>query len=106
MSYLTATSISETAMQQEQNSAEIPGTEKQEEDSAEIPGTGKQEEDSAEISGTGKQEGDNAGLPGTGYFTAQDMCRGDYFHEFYIIRRKRILNGRSPGTGGASRWKA
>lgn len=82
VSYLTATSISETAMQQEQNSAEIPGTEKQEEDSAEIPGTGKQEEDSAEISGTGKQEGDNAGLPGTGYFTAQDMCRGDYFHEF------------------------
>ena len=69
VSYLTATSISETAMQQEQNSAEIPGTE-------------KQEEDSAEISGTGKQEGDNAGLPGTGYFTAQDMCRGDYFHEF------------------------
>ena len=69
VSYLTATSISETAMQQEQNSAEIPGTEKQEEDSAEIPGTGKQEEDSAEI-------------PGTGYFTAQDMCRGDYFHEF------------------------
>ena len=43
VSYLTATSISETAMQQEQNSAEIPGT---------------------------------------GYFTAQDMCRGDYFHEF------------------------
>lgn len=43
VSYLTATSISETAMQQEQNSAEIPGTE---------------------------------------YFTAQDMCRGDYFHEF------------------------
>lgn len=82
VSYLTATSISETAMQQEQNSAEIPETEKQEEDSAEIPGTGKQEEDSAEISGTGKQEGDNAGLPGTGYFTAQDMCRGDYFHEF------------------------
>ena len=82
VSYLTATSISETAMQQEQNSAEIPGTEKQEEDSAEIPGTGKQEEDSAEIPGTGKQEGDNAGLPGTGYFTAQDMCRGDYFHEF------------------------
>lgn len=69
VSYLTATSISESAMQQEQNSAEIPGTEKQEEDSAEIPGTGK-------------QEGDNAGLPGTGYFTAQDMCRGDYFHEF------------------------
>ena len=69
VSYLTAASISETAMQQEQNSAEIPGTEKQEEDSAEIPGTGK-------------QEGDNAGLPGTGYFTAQDMCRGDYFHEF------------------------
>ena len=56
VSYLTATSISETAMQQDQNSAEIPGT--------------------------GKQEGDNAGLPGTGYFTAQDMCRGDYFHEF------------------------
>ena len=56
VSYLTAASISETAMQQEQNSAEIPGTEKQEEDSAEIPGTG--------------------------YFTAQDMCRGDYFHEF------------------------
>ena len=56
VSYLTATSISETAMQQDQNSAEIPGT-------------GKQEEDSAEI-------------PGTGYFTAQDMCRGDYFHEF------------------------
>ena len=56
VSYLTAASISETAMQQEQNSAEIPGT--------------------------GKQEGDNAGLPGTGYFTAQDMCRGDYFHEF------------------------
>lgn len=56
VSYLTATSISETAMQQDQNSAEIPGTEKQEEDSAEIPGTG--------------------------YFTAQDMCRGDYFHEF------------------------
>ena len=69
VSYLTAASISETAMQQEQNSAEIPGTEKLEEDSAEIPGTGK-------------QEGDNAGLPGTGYFTAQDMCRGDYFHEF------------------------
>lgn len=69
VSYLTAASISETAMQQDQNSAEIPGTEKQEEDSAEIPGTGK-------------QEGDNAGLPGTGYFTAQDMCRGDYFHEF------------------------
>ena len=69
VSYLTAVSISESAMQQEQNSAEIPGTEKQEEDSAEIPGTGK-------------QEGDNAGLPGTGYFTAQDMCRGDYFHEF------------------------
>lgn len=43
VSYLTATSISETAMQQDQNSAEIPGT---------------------------------------GYFTAQDMCRGDYFHEF------------------------
>ena len=43
VSYLTAVSISETAMQQEQNSAEIPGT---------------------------------------GYFTAQDMCRGDYFHEF------------------------
>ena len=42
-SYLTAASISETAMQQDQNSAEIPGTE---------------------------------------YFTAQDMCRGDYFHEF------------------------
>ena len=42
-SYLTAVSISETVMQQEQNSAEIPGT---------------------------------------GYFTAQDMCRGDYFHEF------------------------
>lgn len=56
VSYLTAASISETAMQQEQNSAEIPGT--------------------------GKQEEDNAGLPGTGYFTAQDMCRGDYFHEF------------------------
>lgn len=56
VSYLTAASISETAMQQDQNSAEIPGT--------------------------GKQEGDNAGLPGTGYFTAQDMCRGDYFHEF------------------------
>ena len=56
VSYLTATSISETAMQQDQNSAEIPET-------------GKQEEDSAEI-------------PGTGYFTAQDMCRGDYFHEF------------------------
>ena len=56
VSYLTAVSISESAMQQEQNSAEIPGTE--------------------------KQEGDNAGLPGTGYFTAQDMCRGDYFHEF------------------------
>ena len=56
VSYLTAVSISETAMQQDQNSAEIPGT--------------------------GKQEGDNAGLPGTGYFTAQDMCRGDYFHEF------------------------
>ena len=56
VSYLTAASISETAMQQEQNSAEIPGTEKQEEDSAEIPGTG--------------------------YFAAQDMCRGDYFHEF------------------------
>ncbi len=69
VSYLTAVSISESAMQQEQNSAEIPGTEKQEEDSAEIPGTGK-------------QEGDNAGLPGTEYFTAQDMCRGDYFHEF------------------------
>lgn len=43
VSYLTAASISETAMQQDQNSAEIPGTE---------------------------------------YFTAQDMCRGDYFHEF------------------------
>lgn len=43
VSYLTAASISETAMQQDQNSAEIPGT---------------------------------------GYFTAQDMCRGDYFHEF------------------------
>lgn len=56
VSYLTAVSISETAMQQDQNSAEIPET--------------------------GKQEGDNAGLPGTGYFTAQDMCRGDYFHEF------------------------
>lgn len=41
--YLKAASISETAMQQDQNSAEIPGTE---------------------------------------YFTAQDMCRGDYFHEF------------------------
>lgn len=56
VSYLTAASISETAMQQDQNSVEIPET-------------GKQEEDSAEI-------------PGTGYFTAQDMCRGDYFHEF------------------------
>lgn len=56
VSYLTAASISESAMQQDQNSAEIPGT-------------GKQEEDSAEI-------------PGTEYFTAQDMCRGDYFHEF------------------------
>ena len=56
VSYLTAASISETTMQQDQNSAEIPGT-------------GKQEEDSAEI-------------PETGYFTAQDMCRGDYFHEF------------------------
>ncbi len=43
VSYLTAVSISESAMQQDQNSAEIPGT---------------------------------------GYFTAQDMCRGDYFHEF------------------------
>lgn len=43
VSYLTAVSISETAMQQDRNSAEIPGTE---------------------------------------YFTAQDMCRGDYFHEF------------------------
>lgn len=43
VSYLTAVSISETAMQQDQNSAEIPRTE---------------------------------------YFTAQDMCRGDYFHEF------------------------
>ena len=43
VSYLTAASISESAMQQDQNSAEIPGT---------------------------------------GYFTAQDMCRGDYFHEF------------------------
>lgn len=43
VSYLTSASISETAMQQDQNSAEIPGTE---------------------------------------YFTAQDMCRGDYFHEF------------------------
>lgn len=43
VSYLTAVSISETAMQQDQNSVEIPGTE---------------------------------------YFTAQDMCRGDYFHEF------------------------
>lgn len=43
VSYLTAVSISETAMQQDQNSEEIPGTE---------------------------------------YFTAQDMCRGDYFHEF------------------------
>ena len=69
VSYLTAASISETAMQQDQNSAEIPGTEKQEGDNAGLPGTGK-------------QEGDNAGLPGTGYFTAQDMCRGDYFHEF------------------------
>ena len=69
VSYLTAVSISESAMQQEQNSAEIPGTEKQEGDNAGLPGTGK-------------QEGDNAGLPGTGYFTAQDMCRGDYFHEF------------------------
>ena len=69
VSYLTAVSISESAMQQDQNSAEIPGT-------------GKQEGDSAEIPGTGKQEGDNAGLPGTRYFTAQDMCRGDYFHEF------------------------
>ena len=56
VSYLTAVSISETAMQQDQNSVEIPET-------------GKLEEDSAEI-------------PGTGYFTAQDMCRGDYFHEF------------------------
>lgn len=43
VSYLTAVSISETAMRQEQNSEE---------------------------------------LPETGYFTAQDMCRGDYFHEF------------------------
>lgn len=43
VSYLKAVSISETAMQQDRNSAEIPGTE---------------------------------------YFTAQDMCRGDYFHEF------------------------
>ena len=43
VSYLKAVSISETAMQQDQNSAEIPGTE---------------------------------------YFTAQDMCRGDYFHVF------------------------
>ena len=43
VSYLTAASISETAMQQDQSSAEIPGTE---------------------------------------YFTAQDMCRGDYCHEF------------------------
>ena len=43
VSYLTAASISETAMQQDQNSAEPTGT---------------------------------------GYFTAQDMCRGDYFHEF------------------------
>lgn len=43
VSYLTAVSISETAMQQDQNSAEPTGT---------------------------------------GYFTAQDMCRGDYFHEF------------------------
>lgn len=43
VSYLTAASIGETDMQQEQNSAEISGTE---------------------------------------YFTAQDMCRGDYFHEF------------------------
>lgn len=56
VSYLKAVSISETAMQQDQNSAEPTGT-------------GKQEEDSAEI-------------PGTEYFTAQDMCRGDYFHEF------------------------
>ena len=56
VSYLTASSISENAMQQEQNSVEILGT--------------------------GKQEGDSAGLPGTGYFTVQDMCRGDYFHEF------------------------
>lgn len=56
VSYLTAASISETAIQQEQNSAEI--------------------------SGTGKQEGDSARLSETGYFTAQDMCRGDYFHEF------------------------
>lgn len=69
VSYLTAVSISETAMQQDQNSVEIPETGKLEEDSVEIPETGKQEEDSAEI-------------PGTGYFTAQDMCRGDYFHEF------------------------
>lgn len=43
VSYLKAASISETAMQQDQNSVEIPGTE---------------------------------------YFTAQNMCRGDYFHEF------------------------
>lgn len=56
VSYLTAASISENTMQQEQNSVEILGT--------------------------GKQEGDSAGLPGTGYFTVQDMCRGDYFHEF------------------------
>ena len=43
VSYLKAASISETAMQQDQNSVEIPGTE---------------------------------------YVTAQNMCRGDYFHEF------------------------
>lgn len=43
VSYLKAASISETAMQQDRNSVEIPGTE---------------------------------------YFTAQNMCRGDYFHEF------------------------
>ena len=35
------------------------------------------------------------------------ICAGVItFMNFYIIRRKRILNGRSPGTGGASRWKA
>ena len=74
VSYLTAASISETAMQQERR--------KQESDSAGFQGTGKQEGDSAGLQGTGKQEGDSAELPGTGYFTAQDMCRGDYFHEF------------------------
>ena len=56
VSYLTAASIGETAIQQEKNSAGL--------------------------SETGKREEDSAGLSGTEYFTAQDMCRGDYFHEF------------------------